>query len=73
MAGGEFTIADIAWYPWVRCLGTGYSAWEFLEVDSYTNVIRWLNECLARPSADLGLKVNSISGDVDYKEYHSPK
>lgn len=71
LAGNEYSIADIAWFPWVRCIRTGYDAWEFLEVESYKNVIAWLDKCLARPSCDLGLKINSSSDDGAYKEYHS--
>ena len=71
LAGNQYSIADIAWFPWVRCIRTGYDAWEFLEVESYKNVIAWLDKCLARPSCDLGLKINSSSDDGAYKEYHS--
>jgi GSH-dependent disulfide-bond oxidoreductase len=72
LVGEEYTIADIAWWPWVRCIRTGYDAWEVLDVPSYTNVVRWLETCEARPASTLGLKVNSGADDGAFKEYHSP-
>jgi GST-like protein len=63
----EFTIADIAWFPWVRCLETGYNAAEHLGLSDYKNVSAWLALCLSRESAQRGLKVNS----ADLPEYHS--
>jgi len=47
----EFTVADIAWYPWVKCIETGYKAWEYLEVDAkYPNVVAWIKRIEARPA-----------------------
>ena len=43
LIGNEFTIADIAWLPWVLCIDTGYKATAYLEFSKYKNVNRWIN------------------------------
>lgn len=65
MAGDEYTIADIAIWPWYGALVRGllYDAGEFLEVQSYTNLCRWANEIAKRPAAQRGRKVNRNWGD----------
>ena len=64
MAGDAYTIADMAIWPWYGVLTTGklYDAAEFLDVKSYTNVIRWHDEIAAREPVQRGRKVNRISG-----------
>jgi len=70
LVGDEFTIADIAWFPWIRCLDTGYKAREHLQLDSYKNVTRWFNLINARPAVQKGLIINStLEGGI--REYHS--
>merc|ERR1712137_1211906 len=69
LAGSSYTIADIAWFPWVGCIRTGYSAWEYLEVDSYKNVVAWFDKCCARPASTLGMKINTGSDDGKYRNY----
>ena len=69
LLGDDYTIADMAWFPWVRCIDTGYSAKEVVGVDNYKNVSAWLARCVARPASVKGLTINSSTGDN--KEYHS--
>ena len=66
----EYTIADIAIFPWIRCLITGYNAAEFLQLDTYTNVTRWMATMAARPAVQRGLRVNGFSPDA-IAERHS--
>eukprot|EP00051_Salpingoeca_urceolata_P005744 m.76708 g.76708 ORF g.76708 m.76708 type:complete len:286 (-) comp14520_c0_seq4:27-884(-) len=68
LAGDEYTIADIAWAPWIRCLETGYSAKEYLRLNEFPNVNTWLARCSERPAFKKGLVINSSTG---IKEYHS--
>jgi len=65
IAGDDYTIADIAIFPWYGLLakGEGYGAGEFLSVHEYTNVIRWADEIAARPAVKRGRIVNRTSGD----------
>ena len=71
LVGDEYTIADIAWFPWVKCLETGYSAREYLELDSYKNVVAWMDKCIARPASQLGMKINTGAEDGAFINYHS--
>lgn len=61
MIAGEYTIADIAIFPWVNCLDVFYNAKDFLELENYLNVKRWLNNCLSRPAVIKGMKVCSTN------------
>jgi len=70
LVGDEYTIADIAWWPWIRGLETGYNAKEYLELDSYKNVKRWFDLISHRPAVQQGIKINSPS-EGGIKEYHS--
>ena len=65
LAGDEYTIADIATWPWYGALAKGllYGAGEFLQVQEYTNVLRWTDQIAQRPAVKRGRKVNRISGD----------
>ncbi|MEQ1953436.1 glutathione-dependent disulfide-bond oxidoreductase [Mesorhizobium sp. CN2-181] len=64
VAGGEYTIADIAIWPWYGGMAKGwqYDAGEFLAVHEYKNVIRWADQIYARPAAKRGRMVNRTSG-----------
>ncbi|MCK0165364.1 glutathione-dependent disulfide-bond oxidoreductase [Marinobacter sp. S6332] len=64
LGGDEYSIADIATWPWYGnlVLGEAYGASEFLQVESYKNVRRWANEILARPAVQRGRIVNRTSG-----------
>ncbi len=61
IAGENYTIADIAIWPWYGALVKGwlYNAAEFLSVHEYKNVIRWADEVYARPAVQRGRKVNN--------------
>ena len=65
MAGNEYSIADIAIWPWYGSLVRGilYSAGEFLDVASYTHLVRWANTIAARPAVKRGSIVNRSWGD----------
>ena len=65
LAGDEYSIADIAVFPWYGGMVKGwlYNAGEFLSVREYTNVLRWADSLLARPAVVRGRMVNRTSGD----------
>ena len=64
LCGDEYTIADIAVYPWYGSLVLNnlYEAAEFLDVNSYTQVVRWASEIQARPAVQRGRRVNKTWG-----------
>ncbi|WP_272536706.1 glutathione-dependent disulfide-bond oxidoreductase [Providencia sp. PROV182] len=65
VAGENYSIADIAIWPWYGALVKGwlYDAAEFLSVHEYKNVIRWADEIYARPAVQRGRRVNRLQGD----------
>jgi GST-like protein len=65
LAGSEYTIADMATWPWYGALAKGlvYGAGEFLSVHEYKNVQRWTDAIAKRPAVKRGRMVNRISGD----------
>ena len=69
IAGEDYTIADIAIWPWYGqlVLGRLYDAAEFLDVTSYENVLRWAKAIDARPAVSRGRMVNRTSGDPKYQ------
>ena len=74
LAGDEYTIADIAVFPWYGALVLGkvYSAAEFLDVKSYSHVIRWTNAIAERPAVKRGSMVNRAMGspETQLRERH---
>jgi GST-like protein len=66
LAGDEYTIADMAVWPWYGTLAKGqlYEAGEFLQVQAYTHVLRWTNQIAQRPAVKRGRMVNRTSGDL---------
>lgn len=66
MAGGEYSIADIAIYAWYGnlVLGRAYGAAEFLDVASYSNVLKWAQGIDARPAVIRGRMVNRSWGEA---------
>ncbi|ATC87357.1 glutathione-dependent disulfide-bond oxidoreductase [Pseudoalteromonas sp. NZS127_1] len=64
MAGDEYSIADIAIWPWYGSLVLGalYDAAEFLDVASYTHVVRWATQISERPAVKRGRRVNRTWG-----------
>ncbi len=65
LAGAEYTIADIAVWPWYGGLAQGraYGAGEFLQVEDYKQVQRWAEVIGKRPAVQRGRKVNAAWGD----------
>ena len=65
VAGPEYTIADMAIWPWYGALAKGllYDAGEFLQVQDYKNVQRWTDAIAARPGARRGRMVNRVTGE----------
>jgi GST-like protein len=66
LAGNDYTIADMAVWPWYGALVKGliYEAGEFLSVHDYKNVLRWTDEIAARPAVQRGRKVNRVFGET---------
>ncbi len=66
LAGNEYSIADIAAFPWYGSIVKGwvYNADEFLSVDQYKHVQRWADVILARPAVQRGRMVNRTFGDL---------
>jgi GSH-dependent disulfide-bond oxidoreductase len=65
LAGDDYTIADIAVWPWYGGLAKGllYGAGEFLSVTDYKNVQRWADAIGERPAVKRGRIVNRLQGD----------
>ncbi|HAW49255.1 MAG TPA: glutathione-dependent disulfide-bond oxidoreductase [Roseovarius sp.] len=75
IAGDEFTIADMAIWPWYGqlCLGRLYDAATFLDAKSYKNVLAWAEKIDARPAVQRGRMVNRSFGEphMQLHERHS--
>jgi len=67
IGGDQYTIADMAIWPWYGSLAKGerYDSGEFLQVHEYTNVIRWADEIEARPAVKRGRMVNRVMGPLE--------
>ena len=65
LAGSEYTIADMAVWPWYGALVTNkvYEAAEFIEAHTYTNVLRWSHQIAERPAVKRGRMVNRAWGE----------
>jgi GST-like protein len=65
LGGGDYTIADMAVWPWYGGLAKGllYGAGEFLSVQEYKNVQRWADAIGKRPAVQRGRMVNRVMGD----------
>lgn len=72
MCGGDYTIADMAIWPWYGAAAKGqlYDSAEFIEAHTYTNVIRWADEIAQREPVKRGRIVNRPWGDVKVAERH---
>ncbi len=66
VAGDEYTIADMAIWPWYGGVVTNtvYEAAEFLEAHSYKNVLRWASQLARRPAVQRGRMVNRTWGEL---------
>jgi GST-like protein len=64
LAGDDYSIADMAVWPWYGTLVKGqlYEAGEFLHVEEYTNVLRWTDQIAQRPAVQRGRMVNRAWG-----------
>ncbi len=67
ITGEDYTIADIAIWPWYGqlVLGRLYNAAEFLDVESYAHVMRWAKVIDARPAVQRGRMVNRVFGELE--------
>jgi GST-like protein len=67
VAGSDYTIADMAIWPWYggMVLGQLYGAGEFLQVQTYTHVRRWAEQIAQRPAVQRGRKVNRVMGPLE--------
>jgi len=65
IAGAEYTIADMAIWPWYGAvvMGKVYDAGEFLETHTYPHVLRWAHEIAERPAVKRGRRVNNVWGE----------
>ena len=66
LAGDDYTIADIAVWPWYGALSKGllYEAGEFLQVQEYKNIQRWTEQISQRPAVKRGRMVNRAWGEA---------
>lgn len=69
IAGDQYTIADIAIWPWYGALALGqlYDAGEFLQVADYRHVVRWAQELAERPAVKRGRMVNRTHGPLEHQ------
>lgn len=67
ISGEQYTIADMAIWPWYGALSKGqqYEAGEFLQVSDYPHVIRWADEIALRPAVKRGRMVNRVVGPLE--------
>ena len=79
MAGADYSIADIAIWPWYGAvmLGQAYDdAATFLSLDDYTNVRRWVDAIAARPAVQRGRTINRKPTEANPEflpERHAPR
>jgi GST-like protein len=66
MCGDEYTIADMAIWPWYGALVSNkvYEAAEFLQTHTYKHVLRWTEEINQRPAVKRGRMVNRVWGEL---------
>ena len=69
LVGNEYTVADMGTWPWYGglVLGKLYDAAEFLDVASYTHVVRWAEQIKARPAVQRGQRVNKAWGPEELR------
>ena len=73
ITGDDYSIADMAIFPWYGglVLQNLYGAAEFLETATYRNVLRWANELAARPAVKRGMRVNRTKEPDAVRERHA--
>ncbi len=57
IVGNEYTIADMSIVPWIRCLDAFYKAGDYLSLNEFKNVSKWVSRVLDRPKTQAGLNV----------------
>ena len=57
LLGDEYTIADIATFPWVRTVRDFYMGGEAVGLSDFSYVVNWLDHCLAKPATERGLNI----------------
>lgn len=75
MLGDAYSVCDMAIWPWIKTMRTHYGggkACTFLQLDSYTELMRWYNAILERPATKRGVRVNARAED-GLLERHSRK
>ncbi|MEL6161096.1 MAG: glutathione binding-like protein [Cyanobacteria bacterium J06554_11] len=60
LLGADYTIADMATFPWVGCLDWGYKASEVLQLSDFPTVMSWCDRCQQRPASARGLEVLKV-------------
>lgn len=60
IVGQEYTIADMAIFPWIHCLDWAYEAKTKLDLKTFKHVMEWKDKCLARPAVQVGMNVCSF-------------
>uniref|UniRef100_A0A6U9QNC2 Glutathione S-transferase n=4 Tax=Viridiplantae TaxID=33090 RepID=A0A6U9QNC2_9CHLO len=61
IVGDEYTIADMAIFPWVLCLSKFYQAEEHLQLHEFPKTMAWVETCMVRPAVQRGMDVCSLS------------
>lgn len=70
--GEDYSIADMAIFPWIKCLKDGYAAEGFLGLSEYEHVQAWMARMMARDAVCRGLRVNRDWGSPgDLRNRHS--
>ena len=64
IVGDEYTIADMAIWPWIMCCIKFYKAETFLQLQDYKNLMRWYNAIADRPAVKKGCRVNAFGDDA---------
>lgn len=70
VCGEEYSIADIAIWPWIYCIVKFYKANDFLQINSYTQLMLWYGRVDERPAVKRGIRVNGFGEDA-IAERHS--
>eukprot|EP01130_Rhizamoeba_saxonica_P009875 TRINITY_DN4029_c0_g1_i2.p1 TRINITY_DN4029_c0_g1~~TRINITY_DN4029_c0_g1_i2.p1 ORF type:complete len:147 (-),score=23.14 TRINITY_DN4029_c0_g1_i2:31-471(-) len=70
LLGNIYTIADIAWFPWIIAISEVYDASPIIEVSNYKYISKWLENCLAKESTKRGMLINSMN-ELGVRDYSS--
>jgi len=62
LAGDQYTIADIATWPWIRTAKVFYKAEEALGFSDFPSVMAWWDRCMARPASERSLNIPDREG-----------